>query len=865
MQGLKRATDEFENRFEALKRDPTNPQLIADCNVLGDLIQQYQAGVASGLRFDPLAATDNRLAALLANWEALDPRSKLLAAPELAMTIAAFASNNLRDPARSLVAQSVNEANELLATDPAAGIGLLETLAQCLTGQARDVALGNVDALNAAIATGDVTTVRQVVPRLFLADRLSRALLGERPEPREVEVQVRSALASSPRNLMDQLRGLAGQFNDLIIASDDIIAKVPDEEVQDRVGEGLTEVTRLSESLVGELRRYVPGSLARVGRLVAQVRVRSLDIAGLAAATAGRRANVAADITVDLQDEIARLMENLEQLSAASAAIETAPDRNKQVRVVSKVTREIVRSLDLLRDLTDEIGEAPPSTRPPAADDFRRQSNELMAEVSRLGHLAEEQNPVVRDKRLQQIKGIIRPKLQTFKTTVKRLSAGKPESDDISRLISGLDNMLSGLSGPSALTPALARESAVLVSNVCRSVGQALSTDAVPQPESAAQLPFRFSVPTFVVSEPGQIVALKQTVDSGVKVAAGTLDSFLRTLRNPKSTGKIIHLQLGEFHKSLQGLLGPADQMRAATWQPGSQQQLSEAYTGIVAIGDAAIEAARTRLLAGDGWREAVDGFADQGLGALHALTAASTAAVQAAQADLAATNEAERELVRAARTVIESQQKFARLKTVAIERRLTAGEGYIGSDLLEIGTPILSVTASLVDAAQQQTKFLLRKDAKAIPNQTIVALSTKGLTDAVGTFVASAEAAVEGKEGSLARVLEGCGSMNSALAKFGTQAQQKTGSPELNSLIVKVTDSAQGLVKQLKTLAESGQKAKQQAPSPQTTVAARQRAPDRILAMLEAEAKVVDARRTLDLAEIRLREIKEAKGGAPP
>jgi hypothetical protein len=203
------------------------------------------------------------------------------------MAITAYASNNLRDPARSLVAQSVNEANELLATDPAAGIALLETLAQCLSGQARNVALGNLDALNAAIASGDLTTVRQVVPRLFLADRLSRALLGERPEPREVEVRLRSALDStSSGDILSQLRGLAEQFNELILSSDDVISEAPDAEVPDRVAEGLAEVTRLGESLVGELRRYASGSLPRVGHLVAQVRVRALDVAGLAVAGA---------------------------------------------------------------------------------------------------------------------------------------------------------------------------------------------------------------------------------------------------------------------------------------------------------------------------------------------------------------------------------------------------------------------------------------------------------------------------------------------------------------------------------------------------------------------------------------------------
>jgi hypothetical protein len=157
----------------------------------------------------------------------------------------------------------------------------------------------------------------------------------------------------------------------------------------------------------------------------------------------------------------------------------------------------------------------------------------------------------------------------------------------------------------------------------------------------------------------------------------------------------------------------------------------------------------------------------------------------------------------------------------------------------------------------------LFRSDPKAIPNQMVAALSTKGLTDAISGFVVAAEAAVEGQDGSLPKMLGSCKSLTSALAKFGTQTQQKTGSPELNSLMVRVTDSAQRLVKQLQTLAESAQKAaqtRQQAPAA-LAPCVKQRATERILAMPEAETKVVGTRRMLDLAEARLRDIKE---GAP-
>jgi hypothetical protein len=117
-------------------------------------------------------------------------------------------------------------------------------------------------------------------------------------------------------------------------------------------------------------------------------------------------------------------------------------------------------------------------------------------------------------------------------------------------------------------------------------------------------------------------------------------------------------------------------------------------------IGTLPIDAARAHLEAGPGWRQTIPQFVGQASAALEKVSSTADATLQAAQADLAVTNEAEKELVVAARAVAESQARLQDFKAVAAEKKLAIGERYIGCETVDITVPILVTAAELIRAA---------------------------------------------------------------------------------------------------------------------------------------------------------------------
>jgi hypothetical protein len=276
----------------------------------------------------------------------------------------------------------------------------------------------------------------------------------------------------------------------------------------------------------------------------------------------------------------------------------------------------------------------------------------------------------------------------------------------------------------------------------------------------------------------------------------------------------------------------------------------------LISVGDAAIDAARARLLGQDRWRDGIGQFVTVATSALDRTTAAAQATLEAAEADLKVTNEAERELIAAARAVASSQAKLEKFKELAAAKKLVIGEGYIGCEIVDIAAPILNTAAALIEKAHQQTKFLLSKDPK-LPNQTGLIKTANGLVDSLELILVAAEATVNHEPDSIAKVLAACNLIASAVAHFLAESNQKSGSPELNQGMMKITESIQGMVKQLRQFAESADKTKTE------KIQAAARPPRQLNSLIEklnAEAKVVEARKALEMAEADLKKVRTGK-----
>jgi hypothetical protein len=297
-------------------------------------------------------------------------------------------------------------------------------------------------------------------------------------------------------------------------------------------------------------------------------------------------------------------------------------------------------------------------------------------------------------------------------------------------------------------------------------------------------------------------------------------------------------------------------ELSESTWNPQSQQQLGAALIG---LGDTAIDAARSRLTAGAGWAETVAQFGAQTGKVLEKAVGAASATLLAAQADLAATNEAEKKLISTARTVSDAQHKFIQLKSTAAEKKSAAGEDYIGAEVLDVAAPVLKSTARLVEVVRQQTQLILRRDGN-IPNQAALVNTTDSFFKGIEKVLAGIDAAVAQAKDAPEKLLAAANSTNEAVTKFLEQAQQKAGSPELNQVMGKVAGTVKNGVGQIQSFAEIAAQA-QQAKAGGKAPAGSSRQPRDLSSLrdlLKAEAKVVQARKALELAEIRAKKIKE-------
>jgi hypothetical protein len=865
---LRRALEEFAPLLEYCRQNPNDQAAIQRLNELAQLIGSLQDAIRRGLAFDPMTSTTASLNGLLGSVASARTNAELLPAlSDLALALAAVANNTLTDPAKTLVAAEINDASDLILSSPAIAAAELEAIARSLAVDPRDLTLDLLDRLLLDLRKSSGAQLKRSAVQLLTADRTARALNGlgnALLDPVSFQsrlVRTASALPDGTPSAasLEELQHLLGQLSDSLIQAGDV-SSVPDADVPDRVSDALSDFARLSQGLVGELKRTSGFSPVRVSKALQQMRLRALNVAELTVQTASKRPHLPGEVTADLQGEVLTLLENLENLQRATASAEHSTDRTRQARAVAKANREIAQNLDNISDLCDEVLDAPtPAAGSGAADteDYRAHSNAVLNDVVKLAGASLETNDGARTKRVTRVMQTLRPALATFRASAVTVSAGTPDAEDISGILRNLEGLLEDVQRPGAPLPfSVPKRGAMLVNEVRRHVADALSTDVVAQPGAVASLPVRFSLPAVAPGESRPIQELKGLVDRHVGLAGAALQKFVAGLNHPKVAPDVVQRGLADVHQSLTALVAPLAQLRASTWNPQCGAQLGQLNGALIAVGDLAIDAARARLVAGPGWRDTVAQFVGQASATFERASSAAAATLQAAQADLAVTNEAEKELVVAARAIAESQVRLANFKAVAEQKKVTIGEGYIGCEIVDIAAPILATAAELIGAAQRQTQYLLSINP-TLPNQAGLVKTAGGLVDSLELILVAAEATVNYEQNSIEKVLAASNIISSAVAHFLAECHQKNGDEDINGVMTNITDSIQGMIRKLRAFGETAYQAREEK-AEALEAAKRPKTMNQMVATLNAEGKVSEARKALESAELALKKLRQ-------
>ena len=824
---MKCAIDEFKRTYDKYLQEPSNTELNAHLKKLASKIEHGHETVKLSLK-GSTNMTSESLSLMLQKFRALALEQRASAQSGLVVAMASYINNNTKDPSRTILTSLLAEiSKELLDNDNETNMMRLQVLGECVTGDARTKTLDLLDKVRVQIPAGDTKQLQDLVAQLLVADRVARAVVGE-SEPSSVHTQFTAQFANigAPTKNAELIR-LLSQWEDSLLG----VAEVPDSLIAERVLDLNSEIAALGTQIVADLKK---GDHGHISQNVDEMRTKSLDVISVVLTAACRRITVSGDITSHMQEEILTLLGNMDSFRREAQKAADGDNSSTQLRLVGKASRDITMSLNRLSEICDEILEVPISSGDGASEDYNYLSNMVIADALRVSQLSNAPTARV-DRALKDMK----TNIDRFATIVKSVTQGTNEEKTLQEKLLELQRLFT--SATDTPIPAIS-----LASEIRKLVSDTFNTELIAHPEAVADLPCRFTLPTIPDSKPRPVLEIKPIIEARSQEAKTSLQTLVADINNVKTLPANLCSSVKAFHQSLANLIVPLAEMQAATWNPQCQTGLSQAQSAIVSIGDNAIDTTRSRLLALDAWRELVSQFASSAASALQRLLEAAEATARAAASDIAATNEAERELLAAARAIAASQQRLAQYKTEAT----TVGDAYVGCEIIDIATPILNSAARLIAAAQEQTRFLLRRDPQ-LPNQQGLVKTARDLVDSLELILVAAEATVNNEPDAISKILGSCNIISSAVAHFLAECYQKNGSPELNQVMTSITDTIQSAIKHLRAHAES--------------VSAPSSAPDRpgrplnaMIAKLNAEAKVVEARRALEAAEQNLKKTRQ-------
>ena len=872
---LKEDVDEFKKLYEQHSNDPTNKEVTEKIKTLSKKIQQEEVAIKKGLEFKPKEEETKplALASTVDKLKDFNKEEKEKEMPKILMNLAENINQNFKDPAKSMLNNLVSDISMLMKTKPDLAQSQLETLVRALNVNPEEVTLVALEKVKEASKHGasdkEIHNLLQQALFANIVQRLMAGLSNPMDDPNSVQSKYQKYTSHLDGNKVSVDDYDLGDFNftqiieqleDIVIGADETQDMMDAEQISDKLMDLNSEVVSLGNEISNELKKATEAIMPEINKKVDRLRSKALELSNIAMMAAAKRTDASKDTTSDIQEESSKLLEHLNTYSDAVAKVASASNKNAQIRAVNKANRDINMSLGHIAELADEIVEIPVSFIEPSKEDYHAMSNVLMGDILKLAQISSESTSA-KPLKFGKVFSSLNFELQKFIAGVKTVTSGVEESDDISGMLGELQDLFGKLNeDASSLTADIPTQLSKLVKDIRGAVSDSLNTEVVPQPKATNELPYRFKVPIIPETGPIELVQLSPVVSSKEQLAKSSLERLVASLNSAKTTPEQIQKHFNEFQAALSDLIIPASQIQTSTWNPQCQNQLLKAKNALINAGDVCVDATRSRLMGSEGWRDAIAGFSAVAESALEQTMNAVNATMKSAEADLSVTNEVERELVNAARACQSSQQRLMSLKNTAAEKKLTMGDSYLGCDIIDVSAPILNNTAKLIEVAQAQTKFVLQKNPE-ITNQKGLINTANNLIDSLELITVAAEATVNNEPDAMPKILAGSNIISAAVAHFLVENNQKGGSPELSSTLHKITDSIQELIKQMRAFADTAMEAEKRQKEQKISggVSAARKPLNSMIAKLNAEAKVVAARKALEEAE---RLAKEARQG---
>ncbi|KAH0786800.1 hypothetical protein GPJ56_009329 [Histomonas meleagridis] len=872
---LKEDVDEFKKLFEQYRNDPNNKDVVDKLKEIAQRIQQEQEQIKKGLEFIP--PEEIKSSSLLTMFDKLkqyNNEEKAKETPQILMNLAQYINENYKDPVKLMLSNLVGDISMLMKSNPKLAYSQLETLINAINGNPEEISLQKLEKLKETLKKNpnNKEEVHDLLQQALFANLVQKLMSGQ-SNPLDDPDSVQSKLHRYVSNINQSKDGngeevngdfdlaqLIDQLEDMVIGTDDV-QELDSEQISDKIMDLNSEVVSLGTEISNDLKKATEANLPEIQKKVNLLRSKALELSNISLIAASKRGETNKDTSSELQEESTKLLELLNSYSDIVSKVPTSSNKNAQIRAVNKANREINMALGHIAELADEIVETPVSVIQPSSEDYHAMSNQLMGDIFKLAQLSTE-NSSAKPLKFGKVCSSLNLGLQKFIGGVKTVTKGAEEQEDILGMINDLQGLFGQLTeDASSLTTDIPTKLSKLVNDIRVAVSDSLNTEVVPQPKVANSLPFRFKVPTIPETSPTEIAQLQPIIDNKQKLVKSSLEKLISSLNGSKTSAEQIQKEFNEFQTQLSELIIPTSNMQTSTWNPQCQNQLLKARNALINAGDICIDATRNRLMGSEGWRDSVAAFLATAETALEQTMNAVDATIKSAEADLSVTNEVEKELVIAARACQSSMQRLMSLKSTAAEKKLTIGDNYLGCDIIEVSAPILNNAAKLIEVAQAQTKFVLQKNPEII-NQKGLINTANNLVDSLELITVAAEATVNNEPDAMPKILAGCNLISQAVAHFLVENNQKGGSPELNVTLHKMTDSVQNLIKQLRQFAETAMDAEKKAQQKSVAggIAGARRPLSGMIAKLNAEAKVVAARKALEEAEKLAKEARQGK-----
>lgn len=852
---LKKKVETFRELAKQYNENPS-PEILEKMKKIAAEIKEAQEVIQRGAKFNEADATPEAI-------EKAQPteKSSLQDAANFAFMLQAATNEMFSKDSQEAktLQQIINEGVAQFAAGQPQGLAKLQLVAMAQQRDMQEVEQEVASEVKEAAARGDVKVLGELIPKLLIADQIYKVM-------NPATAQQHSAATNEAREVLLRVleKGIAPEDIPAIVAAVEQFeaalhggmsqntAEISDSQLSDTVMDLNTDITTSVSKTINDLKKLTANDKAKLDTQIHSIKHKSISLVSSTLVAAIRRAAALnKDDVEDLTSEVDKLLDNLKSFEKTATDSLTSTNKATAVRNVGKVQRDITINLSTISSLCDNFVEIDQT------HDECYTGDALQLTLSTLRLAAVCDAPA--SSKASIFKTVIESVKENFATLKDRaikLLTGTEDLQPITDLLNVLEGKVNGFNGEN-ITFDNVIETVKSINEIRSGIDQALNTEVKQLPEFVSKLPFRFSPAANKPGQPRPVADIMKDAEHFYNLHAKALEKLSEVLNNTRSTGDDILAALNEYHQAANRLLQNAEQMRNSTWNPACQSRLLSTHTNLISIGDAAIDACRARFLAQDNWRNAIVAFIEQANEASKNVKDASQAAYDAIQQDLSATNEAEKELIIAAQNIQKSQGRLMSFKSQAEDQKVQLGANYIGVEIIDVSAPILNTSARLIEAAQAQMKYCLARKPN-LENQTGMINTARNLVDSLDLIIVAAEAIVNNDPDAINKVLAACNIISSAIAHFQAECRQKEGSLELNDVIQKITDQIQETIVHVRNFGETAQRKQQE--EAQKDVKQSSRALNKMIEKLNAEAKVVEAKRALEDAENKLKIARQKK-----